>query len=209
MKFKKFLEAKNNKFSSTTLVVVDIQPAYKKYIGFLPKFINFINNNNFKDIVYFFNGEEMDMDKKHELIDWLVERGLDESKLDSILFVDKSYAFFRSAMDLGLNSDEMIMVLKVMDQHSINDIREMDDDHWEQLTDKIDVDSWREFLSNGDSINFPNFHKDAKLMYKIIGKDKNLLLCGGSKNQCLLEVAYYLKAIGLKFSYLNEFIYGD
>lgn len=64
-------------------------------------------------ITYFYNGYyTLGMMREYELIDWLVENGLNENVLDKIEFVDKGYGFLREAMDCGVDDESIIEGVK-------------------------------------------------------------------------------------------------
>lgn len=103
------------KIKSKTIINVDIQPEYKKYISFnINKWVKFINENGeFNDIVFLYNGADtLGMIDEQSLQEWLIEIGIDEDIINNSTFYDKGYAFFRFCMDNSIDEDKI--------QNSIN-----------------------------------------------------------------------------------------
>jgi hypothetical protein len=112
-----FLESSGSK----TLISVDIQPEYyykkSKYGGFrddvLNGLIELLNSDEYDKKIVFYNGHDtLGMIEEGEYISWLIENGLEEDRVNEILFYDKGYAFFRFAMDSGIDEDDIVDMVK-------------------------------------------------------------------------------------------------
>lgn len=189
------------------LVIVDIQPDYKKYITFnIGSFVDFLNKSfkKYERILYLFNGTEtVGMDDQGTITEWLMEYGLNEEVLNNIEFYDKGYAFLRNAMDEGINEDEIIHVLEYMISKSLTDSRDLDEDNWIEFSrlHPKDVDI-REYLQdNEDSIYIPDVYERVKYI------KNNFQICGGGKTECLAEMLILMKLCKKKYSLLPQFVY--
>ena len=108
MRFKEFYLTES---SSRQLIVVDVQPAYKKYISFnVGKFITEIKAKDYNKILYLYNGPDFGMDSEKEIKEWLYEE-LDynddfvEFAYSKIHDIQCSFhTLFQSTLDISLIS---------------------------------------------------------------------------------------------------------
>lgn len=193
MKFKHFYltETTNNE-----LVVVDIQPAYKKYIHFdIEKFIIDIKEKEFNKILYLFNGPDFGFESEHVIKDWLFEHvNYDEDLcefIQSFKFYEKNYGFYRDLMDSDYDEEDIIKLIKYMVDKKETDSRDLSDDDWEKLN-----------IENPS----PN-HLYIPDVIDILKGHTNIHLCGGGKDECLKEVEICLKVLGKDYKLLNKWVY--
>lgn len=189
------------------LVIVDIQPDYKKYITFnMGSFVDFLNKSykKYERILYLYNGREtVGLDDQGSITEWLVEYGLDEEVLNIVEFYDKGYAFLRNAMDQGINEDEIVHLLEYMSSNDLNDSRDLDEDNWIEFSRLYpkDVDIKEYLQDNEDSINIPDVLERIKYI------KNNFQICGGGKTECLAEVLILIKLCKKQYSLLPQFVY--
>lgn len=194
MRFEQYLTEATRK----NVIVCDIQPLYEKYIPFKTyEFADFLNGSR-GNILYFFNGPETiaSDDSKEEISYWLVENGLDESRLDDITWKDKGYAFFRSWMDLGVSDADMIKAIRYMGNKKVYDSRDIETEEWLEL-----FEGRYEDIITDDSIYFPDISVSE------LRKWSGSLICGGGKNECLKEVQLLMSAFNIKAKEIRRFIY--
>ena len=190
-------------FDNKTIVCVDIQPEYESYFDFKThNWTQFLNNsceNN--NVVLLYNGPDLGMISEHEYIHWLIENGLEESTLNSIRLIDKSYAFFRYCMDNNIDEDAIVDLVKFMMVNSINDSRDMDEDMWNDFSGQHPHDDVRELLDGADDlISIPDLMDQLRPLH-------NIMLTGGGVSECLKEVEIALKALGKSYGIIDEFTY--
>lgn len=163
---KTFLSETN---TNRDLIVVDIQPIYSRGFTqhFLKTFADYINDGEFNSIFYLYNGPDLGGEEWWQLADWLMDHGVEEEKIESMESYDKGYAFFRSYMDMGMDENDLIAMIKYMFENKIYDSRDLPDEVWEDLG--LDRDDWEP-----DMINIPDVF--FKLQHY-----NNPLLCGGEK----------------------------
>jgi hypothetical protein len=191
--------------SGKHLVVVDIQPEYMTgFKGFFYNFISFLNNNHtqFSEITFLYNGSDTVGElTESEYKMWLLDNELNEEVLDTAMFYDKGYAFFRYCIDSGIDDDEVVNLVKFMVKHVINDSRELTQEFWDGFIKQYVNKDIRELLEiSGDCINIPELMDELK-------NYGNILLCGGGINECLKEVEIALKALGKNFNLLPQYCY--
>ena len=189
-----------------TIINVDIQPEYQKWITFnLNQWVEFINESSESNrIVFLYNGEDtLGMVSLSDYQMWLMDLGIDESVIDSAIFYDKGYAFFRYCMDNSIDENDVAQLVRFMISHNINDSREIDEEMWNQFMEATDnsLEDIRGLLENADDmISIPD-------LMDFLGKFSNIVLTGGGINECLKEVEIALLAMNKPFNILNQFTY--
>lgn len=192
------------------LIIVDIQPEYERVMGFdIRNFCMWLNKSNFHNIIYLYNGyETLGMIRESDLQMWLIENGLDAELLNEVYFYDKGYAFFRYCMDEGIADDDIVSLIKFMDEKNIVDSREMNRDFWKEFIktykEYIDLnpESIKELLEiSSDIIYIPNLMNELK---KVRGE---LILVGGGLEECLKEVEICLMALDKKYTKNDDWTY--
>jgi hypothetical protein len=201
---------------SKSLIVVDIQPFYHQYHkNITPQLLEHIrdNSNQYKNIIWFFNAEEVIGIEEdiHDMTDYIMDfEIISEDQFDSINFIDKDFGFFRNWLDAQVDDDFIKYVVKHMIQEDVVDSRELDEEVFKMLfqtyfnLNEEDLqnewaDEYKFFLDN--PINIPQFKWQA------IRNLGNVDLCGGSENECLAEIEILLEAVDVKVNKLNKFIY--
>jgi hypothetical protein len=197
-----------SKFQGKTIINVDIQPEYEKFIKRefdLFKWAAFINQNaNSNTIVFLYNGADtLDMIDEYSYKEWLLDLGITEETLESSIFYDKGYAFFRYCMDNSIDEDNIVDLIKFMIRYNITDSREIDEEMWDTYMKetKHNQQDVRDLLENADDmINIPD------LMDFLKGY-QNIVLTGGGINECLKEVEIALLSLDKKYNAMKNFIY--
>ena len=182
-------------YASKSTIVVDVQPAYEKYIRFdMDKFSDFLNKQ--KSILYFFNGPDLGNEAEMDVMYWLMDYGVDDDTIDRIKFIDKGYGFFRNWMDVGVGESTIQKAIIHMVKNRKYDSRDIDEDEWLEMFPE---------LENYDVLDDGIYLPDIS-----IGKLKNWsgsYLCGGGKDECLKEVQLLMNAFNIKYKLVREFIY--
>ncbi len=193
MNFKQFymIESTNRE-----LVVVDVQPAYKKYIHFnIEKFLTDIKEKDYSKILYLHNGPDFGFESEKDIKDWLFETvDYDDDMcefIETFKFYEKNYGFYRDLMDSDYDFDDMVRLIKYMVEKKISDSRDLEDEDWEELK-----------LENIE----PN-HLYIPEVVDILKNHNNIDLCGGGKTECLKEVEICLDVLNKKYKLLNEWVY--
>lgn len=194
-----------NPITNKHLVVVDIQPEYSdgfKY--FLNDFINFLNknNSNLLRLTFLYNGADtLGMISESDYKNWWYENGLNENIIDTSIFYDKGYAFFRYCIDSDIPHDATSNIIRFMISKNVNDSRELDKKFWNEYVKKYGDKNVRDLLEFADdAINIPD-------LMDILKGYNNIMLCGGGINECFKEVEIALDALNKSYGVLTKFTY--
>ena len=189
-----------------TIINVDIQPEYQKWITFdLSEWAEFINESSQTNrIVFLYNGEDtLGMVSLGDYKMWLMDLGIGENIVETSIFYDKGYAFFRYCMDNSIDENDVAQLVRFMVSHNINDSREIDEEMWNQFMELTDnsIEDIRGLLENADDmISIPD-------LMDFLGQFSNIVLTGGGINECLKEVEIALLSLNKPFNILSEFTY--
>ena len=184
------------------VILVDFQPAYNSdqwgYRPALKKACEYINNNNV-NVVAFFNGMDVGIeDLEDEVIDHYVEEGgLDYDHAHKIQLVEKTYAFLRGWMDMGVSNRAIIQTLRYMVNNKINDSRDVEEETLQQIVG----DEWKDGMVD-DMIYLPDI--DLKLLKGM----SHCMIGGGGRSACLKELTILMNAFNIKYKLVNDWIYG-
>lgn len=193
MRLSKYL----NESERNPIVVVDVQPSYDKWISFSVYDMCEYLNDSTGDILVFYVGKEysgITNDSKHDVINYYIDHGLDEEVLDRMEFIDKGYGFFRSWMDIGIDEDDILDVLRYMKKNRINDSRDIDEEFFEETWPDI-----YEYFE--DNISMPDFDERDLRSYN------NCVLIGGGRNECLAEIEIAFDLFKIKYRTNRKYIY--
>lgn len=189
-----------------TIINVDIQPEYEKWISFdLLRWVDFINSNAVQNrMVFLYNGADtLGMISESDYQMWLIDLGVEEDVINNAIFYDKGYAFFRYCMDNSIDENDVAELVRFMISHNINDSREIDEDMWNQFMEETgnSLEDIRGLLENADDmISIPD-------LMDFLKNFSNIILTGGGINECLKEVEIALLALDKPFNILSEFTY--
>lgn len=186
------------------LIIVDIQPIYDKGMPFtIEQFAKSLKN--FKgEVLYFYNGIGMGLDKGLDIVYWYMASLNDYSdelrnRLRKITWIEKGYGFFRDVMDDGFSDEEVKTIFKFLLKNQYWATDEATDDEIDKLkiTDKL-----KEKLKNEEHVlAVPNFD------FNILKKYDGATICGGGKNQCYAEIKLIMDTFGLDYKEFEPFIY--
>lgn len=202
-----FGDDNNTSFSGKTIISVDIQPEYMGGIYFdINDWVDFINMNYSDNrIIFLYNGTDtVGGVSEGEYIEWLVyDLGIDEDVINSSIFYDKGYAFFRYCIDEGIDDDVIVNLVRFMIDNDINDSRDLNGDMWDSFMEKFNYNDndVRDLLEDaGDMINIPD-------LMDFLSPYSNIILMGGGIDECLKEVEIALMALNKDYNTLDRFIY--
>lgn len=190
------VEARRN-----SIILVDFQPAYESAGGYddaIEQAIEYIEQNPGATVTAFFNGSDVGIEDTDQEVAWhYMEHGLDEEYLGNFRFREKTYAFLRNWMDMGVNPAAIIKVLRHMVVNKMNDSREMEPEELEQLMGN----EWRDELYD-DNIYLPDI--SLAELKSLSGS----LIGGGGKSECLAELQLLMNAFNIKYKQVEDWTYG-
>lgn len=195
-----------------TIIVVDVQSFYEKYIPFnVGAMIAYIDNalttNLCRDVLFLYNDEQVAIDEDEEsLRAWYSEKwseytGIFDEAPDVLYeagYLGKGYGFFRDCMDEGY-IDELVPIIKHMWKMSIRDSRfmDLDDPDFPEIPDSL-----KDLVDSGLSILIITELMD--ILAKMRGK---VTLMGGGRQECLNEVTLAVRALDLEYDIDYRFVY--
>lgn len=195
-------------FSGKTFISVDIQPEYESSFGFKTyQFTSFLSEIyvSVNRILFLYNGADtLGMISENDYKIWLMENELSEEILESAVFYDKGYAFFRYCMDSGIDEDSVANFVRFMYENDIRDSRDLDRSVWAKYlrqyrrTDKKEV--YDLLKTSEDTIHIPD-------LMDFLKRYNDIVLTGGGVNECLKEVEIALKALNKPYSVYSKFTY--
>ena len=200
MKSYKAYKAYLNEKRTNNIVVVDIQPMYKKFFKFdLEEFTDFLSKQ--REILYFYNGESVGSDDTpNGITEMLYEASnYDDDfmhKLEDAIWIDKGYGFFRSWMDNGASESFIIKAIRYIVQNDVEDSRDIESEKWEKLF----PDDWEDYMDY-DNLSLPD------ISLRTLKKFSSAYVVGGGKTECLREVQLLMNAFNIRYKEVRKFIY--
>jgi len=184
-----------NESKSTNVIIVDIQPAYDKWCGeLMSSLCEFLNKQTGK-ILILFNGEDLNLDSKQDVINYYLENGLEEDKISNIEWKEKMYGYFRDLMDSNIDDHIIIKVIREMILTRINDSRELSQEFLNKMIEEYDVDLDR----------MPVFLPDISV--SLLREYNHCYIGGGGKHECFREITLFMNALNIKYKEMKNFIY--
>lgn len=185
-----------------SLVVVDVQPAYANSIDFAPDLMRYVNAYR-GPVLLLVNAEETDVsdDTKEEIAYYWQENGLKRQKLARCTVIDKGYGYLRSWMEYT-DEETILFTIRFMVANNIHDSRDIEARTGTPLAELLADHSYDENMEDDPLV--VNW-LDAEMVRQTC---QNCLLCGGGRHECLEEVRLMFEALGVRYTLLNEFIYG-
>lgn len=180
---------------STNVIIVDVQPAYKDACNrFMPDLCDFLNKQT-GNILILFNGEDLDLDSKNEVIEYYLNYGLEEYKIEKIEWKEKIYGYFRDLMDSGVEDHVIIKIIREMVNTRAHDSRDLS----QEFTEKLD----NEYGVNLE--NMPVFLPDISI--SLLRQYNQCYIGGGGRHECFREITLFMNALNIKYKEMKKFIY--
>lgn len=186
--FGKFFESTNTK-----LIIVDVQPAYKKHIWWLNRFPELVNQ--YANILVLYNGPDLGFEDKYGIAKFYLSLGIPREKIRSMKWFEKSYAWFIEAIE-KFGHDEAVKIVRYMLVNKKRDIR----DFTRKDFSKINVPGLTYSKEESMALYLTE-------LYGIINKWNGADICGGGVNQCLAEVLVLAEAMKLKLNVIHQYTY--
>lgn len=171
------------------LLVVDVQPAYAKAMSrhLLPRLLARIEQHvrAGAPVTMLYSGPDVGADELMDVHYFWFDAGMDETLAARLRWVEKDYGFFRGWMDAGVNDEEIVAALRVMESRRVADSRD------------VDARKLRQVAPHGARIADPliwPYHLD-----RAVAPGLAWATCGGGENECLKEVELFLEARGIAF----------
>lgn len=190
--------------TNTNILVVDVQPAYDAWSGAVVGGVAQMLNRAQSGIYVLYNAEEQTADDYVDVINYMIEGGLDEGVADRINYFSKEYGFFRPWMDQGVPDRIIIKTVRAMVQNRVNDSRMLD------INAVLTPEEQQEFQSHfkysdweDEGIYMPDF-----MPISILKQISPFYMCGGGRNECLREIELLCNAFNIRYKRIDQLIYG-
>lgn len=190
--------------TNTNILVVDVQPAYDAWSGAVVSGVAQMLNRAQGGIYVLYNAESQTADDYVDVINYMIEGGLDENVAERINYFSKEYGFFRPWMDQGVPDRIIIKTVRAMVQHKVNDSRMLD------INAVLTPEEQREFQSHfkysdweEEGIYMPDF-----MPISILKQISPFYMCGGGRNECLREIELLCNAFNIRYKRIDNLIYG-
>jgi hypothetical protein len=195
------------------IVCVDVQPEYSGMNDgdedhTFEAAIRFVNDSR-APCLMFVNAEQegLTSDTIVDIKMYWEDSGFEPENWGRIEVFDKGYGYMRAWMDIGIKEKYIIQVIREMYKQDVHDSRGLFDQ---------DEDKLAEYLEPiAQSINTEGqYLVDDPLIVGWAALDQlkrynNCYLIGGGRNECLKEVAILMNAFNIKYTLINELIYGQ
>lgn len=188
------------------LIVVDVQPAYAKYIRFDIGRLMALVNTHPGPVLMLYNGNDHARnagrgDDREEVMAFWKEQGLAR---EDLVVEAKGYGFFRAYLDEKVSKAAIVRILKTMMAEDVSHAQ----DFGERLVDLVTNHGRNRKAWKGSWMYWeaPSLHWQN---YELLKAYDGALLCGGEKTKCLREVELLMDAMGLGCERHAEFIYDD
>lgn len=185
-----------------TLLIVDVQNSYKSHIS--SSLLNEIKKiaEESSEVFYLWDvlsGNDLYAEMPEE---WLE----DEDFYNSLNFITKEYGFFRSLMDVGIDSDDelILKLLSFMKRHGFYDSRDIleDEEIHNQFKEEFKNTALLEINLNDYPIGIP-----TDLIESLESLPDQIQVVGGGRNECLKEVVLLLKHMEKNPTIIEELTY--
>lgn len=178
------------------VIVVDVQPSYKRYIGDVHRYMKYLNKAG--PILALYNGPDMGMESKQDILEWWIDNGFDPDKESDITWEEKGYGFFRGWMDTGFDDETITKAVRYMLDTRKYDSRDVKAEDWAKIFDEGTV---QDIMDADDSIGLP--HINLNILRRFSGAS----LIGGGCRECLAEVQILLDALKQSYHEEHRYIY--
>lgn len=188
-----------NRYRST--IVVDIQPAYSRFINFELELMDFLNKQQRILMLVNANNSGTTSDSKDSIIEYWQNNGF--TNLPAVTYFDKGYGYLRNWMDMGVSERTIIQTIREMYAQQVDQSDEL-------FKNSEDPEAELEkFLSNGyiDEYMLEDPIHINWISLKLLKSFSNSYITGGGCNECLKEIELLMSAFNLKTTKIQKFTY--
>lgn len=176
--------------SVSTLVICDIQPAYKNSFTFnLNGFNKYLDN--FSKIVVLYVGPELGCESRGEIARFYRRNGVSRANICRMTWHEKGYGFLRGWMDTGVDHNDIVKVGRRLIKHRKNDSRDLSGKAWKGL---------KELKDKPDNIYLPEMIKKMRSV-------NGATIIGGGQDECLAEVLLLADICKIKLEVDGRYVY--
>lgn len=177
-------------------LVVDIQPAFAH--AFTDKLVEEVLATmravpDGEPIVVLSVNEECSGDTPESVLDFWVEKGMDEALRERVTFLEKDFGFFRGWM--GNTDDfEIVNVARALRSRRVWDSRELPEELLEELAPTAYL--------GVDCLFLPHELESSPILRQHAWE-----VCGGGRNECLKEVELWMTSANISHQRIDHLTY--
>lgn len=203
------------------VVCVDVQPGYtggQEYQNYNHRVGNFLAEHR-GPILMYVNADDSGLTEdniERNIYPWWAEifedLGYDfyEDGLPKMEFYDKGYGYLRGWMDSGVDERIIIQTVREMYRQKVYDSRDLFDGDPDKLNEFVRSHTGRLY----HDIPVPSVITDEPISVgwaalNQLKRYNNCYLIGGGAEECLAEVALLMSAFNIKYTKVNNLIYGS
>jgi hypothetical protein len=134
------------------------------------------------------------------------DSGFDPDNWHRVEIYDKGYGYLRGWMDIGIENKYIIQTIREMYKQRVYDSRMLFNEDEEQqlewlrpIAESINTDP-EYLIDDGISVGWAAMDQ--------LKRYNNCYLIGGGREECLAEVAILMNAFNIKYTMIDELIYG-
>lgn len=198
------------------MVVVDVQPAYSGIMdgiddSHFEEIIQFVSRAR-GPVLMFVNAEQdgLTSDTVEDIKVYWEDSGFDPSQWSRVKIVDKGYGYLRSWMDQDVHPRVIIQVIREMYRQKVWDSSQLfggNEEKFLEFIENVCGGNIHAYCPNtrvvlGDSISVGWAAVDQLRRYN------DCYIMGGGANECLREVTILMNAFNIKYTVLQDYVYG-
>jgi hypothetical protein len=194
------------------IVCVDVQPAYSGMMDgaedeTFEAAIRFVNDSR-APCLMFVNAEQdaLTTDTVADIKMYWEDSGFDPHNWNRVEIFDKGYGYLRAWMDMGVKFGFIIQVIREMYSQKVNDSRMLFNEDEEKIEEYLTQMAWESNVDLEYMLDDPLIVGWAAIDQ--LKRYNNCYLIGGGREECLREVALLMNAFNIKYTMINELIYG-
>lgn len=176
----------------SNLLIIDVQNTYKSFFNeeFCSSIIDI--SSQYTKVIYLY-----DVLSGNSYYDELPESFIEnEEFIDRLNVVTKEYGFFRSIMDINLDEEELVRLLKFMFKHNLGDNREIE-------TNCEVLEEFKENFNKSPLLDIDFEDHPVSIPFDLIEELhglSNVTIVGGGRNECVREIAILLQVLDIDYT---------
>lgn len=198
--FEGYKEESKNHSDKQYLIVVDVQKSFSSY--YTDNYLKELNNycNGFNVIQIFDNHHDKNPD-----MDYLYDKNPDiESKKDLYTF-NNQVSLIEKRYNYDVNVD---FYKKILSDKTYNIVKQKEDNKTIKRGELFNTKEGTAIVYIGNNHKWYHVGKKLYDLFKYL-KGKDVIICGGSLGECLLDISVAGKSIGVNIIENKKFIYSS
>lgn len=186
--------------SSEILIIVDVQKSFKKF--FTDNYLTALNKycNKFKDVYQIWDNH---IDGKNVDKDYLYDENPDIPVHNDLYSFPNQRDMIEKRYNYNVDAD---FYKKILDEKVYNDIKQKEDNHQLKRGDFFETTENTYLIYIGNNHKWYHLPKKLQELFTDL-KGREVVMVGGSDQECYLDVETAAKTFGVKIRRDNNYIY--